>query len=366
MAQKLNIKSLAEKYQDFNDPNVKVMISEKEVAVSDEVFLEMVEVTSSVGEEPNMAVLLYQVSCIGATAISTMESHLNVGVKVEVKAGYGEELTRIFLGYLHEIKVTGYKGDTVEYALVCLDVKGLMKKVSSFQISGKKKAQEMLDEILDTSAYKFLIEKKSVDTLPSSFNQDCVIRGETHYDWLCALSKYLNYEFFCSRGELYFQKAMKDTTVILELNRKYGLQEVCSTVSMAGQFGSVQVVGYNRKDEKVSGISQWKTVSGSFTQKLKQSLQGCERVFWDKELETGEQASDRAEAIMKRISGQCSRMRAVNVGIPELCPGVCVEIAKSDEKSDVTSLLGTIYVEETVHLLNRNGYRTIVEGTRTA
>lgn len=362
MAKKLNIKSLADKYKNFNDPNAKVLVSGEEIKVTDDIFLEVVEVTSCIGDDPNMAVLSYCVNNLKKDTVSTMEGYLNAGAKVEVKVGYEEELNTIFLGYLHEIKVASCKGDIVEYTLVCLDVKGLMKKISSFQISGKKKAQEMLNEILDAKEYKSLIKKQSVDTIPTDFNQDYVIKGETHYDWLCSLAQYLNYEFFCDRGELHFHSALKDKTEVLELDHIYGLKQVSSTVSMAGQFGSVQVVGYNRKDEKVSGSSQWEKASGSFTGELESALKECERVFLDRELETVQQAQKRAAAIMQHISRQCSRMKAENIGIPELCPGICVKITKDD----ITSLSGTIYVEEAVHRLDKNGYRTVIEGTRTA
>lgn len=358
MAQKLNIKTLAKKYNNFFKPNAEVYASNQEIQVTKNLRLERVEVVSGVGVEPDMAVMVYRADRIGNTGVNELEKHLNAGEKVEVKAGYGDTLTRIFLGYLHEIKVHCSQEKTVEYTLVCLDVKGLMRKNSSFQISGKKKAQQMLDDILNEATYSFLIEKKNKDDLPADFNQDCIIRGDTHYDWLCSLAEYVDYEFYCCRGELFFRKAQKDTTVMLELSREYGLRSVSTVVSVEGQLGSVQVNGYNRNDAKITGSERRAGVSGPFLQKLNKTLQGCGRVIRDMELETGKQAALRAKAIMNRSLRKCSRMEAENIGIPDLLPGVCVSI----DEGNVKSLSGTIYVEEVEHILDERGYRTVVRG----
>lgn len=359
MAQKLEGKTLAGKYYNFHDPVVQVWIGGREVRLQEGLYLERVEVISGVGMDPDMAALTYRADRISKTCISALEKVLYVGEKVEVKAGYGGSVARIFLGYLQEAEVASFQKQYVEYTLICLDVKGLMKKNSSFEASGARKAQQILNDILNTSSYGFLVEKKNVDSLPKDFNQDCVIRGSTHYDWMCSLAEYLDYEFFCGNGVLSFQKARKDTQVMLELTGQYGLQSVRTIVSMAGQVGSVHINGCNRKDEKLSGSDKWKAPSGPFLGRMKQKLQGYSKVIWDMELETAAQAASCAQAIMNRISRQAVRMQARHIGIPEFTPGVCVEI----KVEDMPSLSGTIYVEEVRHLLDSEGYHAEITGS---
>lgn len=357
---KTSAKALAAKYEDFLHPTVKVHASGKEIPEKPFLYLESVEVTSTVGRDPDMAVLVYRVDAFPKNNLLDLEKYIAVGQKMEVMAGYGSEFVRIFLGYLHEVEVSDSLQDYVEYTLICLDVKGLMKKNSVFQVSGAKKVQNILNDILKDGTYGFLVEKKKISALPESLNEDCVIKGQTHYDWLCSLADLLDFEFFCGRGELNFQQAGTGSGELLELTAEYGLQTVRAVVSMAGQTGSVSFCGYNRKDEKVAGTAEWKSPQGAFVQNLKESLKGFAIHVWDMGLETGEQAKARAEAVMNRRQNQCSRMEAVVIGVPEISPGVRVTIV--NERAE--SLAGTIYVEEVSHQLDWKGYRTILKGRR--
>ncbi|MCM1539759.1 MAG: hypothetical protein NC121_00680 [Blautia sp.] len=355
---KISGKSLAEKYNDFLEPCVQVITPSGEIPSGDGIYLEKVEVVASTGLEPDMAIVAYQADKSAEQDFTRIEKYLDAGQKIEIKAGYGDKLSRIFQGYLHQTEAEDAMGQYVEYTLVCLDVKGLMKKNSVFQISGKKKAGQILNDILNTGCYGSFLEKKEIDPLPGELNQDCTIRGETHYDWLCSLAAGLDYEFFCGTGKAVFRKARKEGGDVLELAVDYGLQKVRRIVTMGEQTGCIQVCGYNRKDEKISGLADWPGASGAFTKKMRQALAGCALTFLDMELETGEEAEKRAEALMNRMAGKCVRMEAITTGLPELLPGICAEIAGDQ----TPSLTGRIYVQEVCHLLDENGYTTTAAG----
>lgn len=353
-------KALADKYGDFLYPEVEVLAAGKKIPENEFWSLESAEVNSSVGKEPDMAVLVYRVEKLPVKNQTDLEGYLKAGQKMEVKAGYAGQTGRIFLGYLHEVEVCDLMQGFLEYTLVCLDLKGLMKKNSVFQVSGAKKMQQIRDDILGDQGYQFLVEKKSVSALPEKLNQDCMVRGGTHYDWLCNLAEYLDYEFFCGTGELVFRKAGEGNGKLVELSAEYGLQAVRAVTSMTGQTGSVSVYGYNRKDEKIVGTAARKGSQDVFSGKMGQALQNFTLKIWDMEMETGEQASALAQAVMSRAEAQCSRLEAVTIGIPELLPGSSAEI--TDE--NVACLSGTIYVEEVCHRLDWKGYRTVVRGKR--
>ena len=353
-------KTLADKYGDFLYPEAEVIAAGRKISGNEFLYLESVEVNSSVGKEPDMAVLVYRVDKLPVKNQSDLEGYLKVGEKMEVKAGYDGQMSRIFLGYLHQVEVCDLAQGFLEYTLVCLDVKGLMKKNSVFQVSGAGKLQQIRDDILGDKCYRFLVEKKSISPLPEKLNQVCVVRGDTHYDWLCNLAEYLDYEFFCGTGEVVFRKAGEGNGELVELNAEYGLQAVRAVTSMTGQTGSVSVWGYNRKDERIVGTARWEGNQDVFSGKMGQALQNFSLKIWDMEMETGEQASALAQAVMSRAKVQCSRLEAVTIGIPELRPGSSAEI--TDE--NVACLSGTIYVEEVCHLLDWKGYRTVVRGPR--
>lgn len=353
-------KTLADKYGDFLYPAVKVFAAGGEIPESESWYLESVEVNSSVGREPDMAVLIYRVPKLPQKAQAEIEGYLEIGKKLEIKAGYGEELGRIFLGYLHEVEVCDFMQGFLEYTLICLDLKGLMKKNSCYLTSGKKKLQQVLDDIFGDKAYKFLVEKRNVSQLPEAMNMDCMIRGDTHYDWLCRLTEYLDYEFFCGTGELVFKKAGEGNGKLIELSVEYGLQAARAVTSMTGQSGSVSVWGYNRKDEKITGTAKWEGGGDAFAGGMQQMLKNFSLNIWNMDAETGKQALALAKAVMDRARAGCARLEAVTIGIPELLPGIDAKI--TDE--NVKCLSGTIYVEEVCHQLDWKGYRTVIRGRR--
>ena len=106
------------------------------------------------------------------------------------------------------------------------------------------------------------------------------------------------------------------------------------------------------------GSAKWTGGGQAFTQKLGQTLQKLSMRIWDTELETSEQAAAAAKAAMDRAKAQCCRLEALCLGIPELRPGIHVEI--TDE--NVSSLSAVIYVEEVCHRLDWQGYRSVVRG----
>lgn len=353
-------KALADKYKDFLYPVMSVAAAGREIPENEFWHLENAEVNASVKKEPDMAVLVYRADKLPEDSRSTLESYFEVGQKMEIRAGYDKKKSRIFLGYLHQLEICDLMEGYVEYTLICLDVKGLMKRNSVFQISGAQKVQQVLEDILEDEGYQFLVEDTDISPLPDKLNLNCVIRGNTHYDWLCSLADYLNFEFYGGRGELMFKKAGEGNGETVELTGEYGLTAVQAVVSVAEQTGSVSVYGYNRKDEAIMGSAKWAGGGQVFTHKLGQTLQGLSVKIWDPELDTSEQAAAAAQAAMARSQAQCCRLEALCLGIPELEPGIQAEI--TDE--NVSSLSGIIYVEEVCHQLDWQGYRSIVRGRR--
>lgn len=356
---KMNGEAFANQYDKFTSPCIQISLGGKEIRSDEGSYLESAEVLSTVRSEPDMAVLIYRVSRFFPESIKKLEGMLQIGDKLEVKTGYADCVRLIFLGYIHEVEACDCGEEFLEYTIVGLDARGLMKKSNSFASSGAKKTNQILKEILENGSFGGLVQKKKISGLPECMNRDLWIKGETDYEWVSSLAAYLDYEFFGSRGELVFRKAREGAGEIGELTEEYGLKAVRTSMSLEACSGNLQICSYNRKDEKINGAFAFPGTGGPFGKNMKQLLQKYKMAQWDMELETGEQAACRAKAVMMKTARSCYKMSAVHIGLPELQPGIYISL----KTSSAAGLSGTMYIEEAKHIMDSTGYRTVVRGT---
>ncbi len=359
MTDSFEMEALAKKYGDFTSPTVQVLIADTELKTEEGLWLEQAEVMASVFYEPDMAVLYYGVRS-AVSKVQKLEKRLALGRKIEIRAGYGKEVLRIFYGYIHEISVRREEKDFMEYELICLDVKGLMRLNSTYGISGTRKTEQVLSAVLGDAMYAPFIEGKTVEKLPASMNEPCMLGGETHYEWLCRLADYLQYSFFINRGRLYFGPDRKDTGIMTKLSENCVIHRICTTATLSDQAGVIEVNGFNREDERLFARAYFKAPGGPFEQELKRVLSGSRRVCSAGFLSANEQASVRAKALMHKAVKACSGMEIVAEGVPEMQPGAYIKVADNISES----FSGRIYVEEVSHKLGADGYRMVIKGHR--
>lgn len=359
MGTSYQIKKLAEKYEGFAQPNLCVLLDGTQLKTGAGIYLNKADIHLSNRTEPNLAVLGYTVRRTGDSAVSRMEKLVKLGGRVEVKLGYRQEMSRVFLGYVHEASVSASGGDSVVYELVCLDVKALMKINSLYGMPVQKKASQFLNIIFNTAAYGNFIEKKEIGAIEDAVNLNYAVTGETHFEWAARLAVLLNYEFYMSDGTLCFQKARKDSSSLIELNGEMGVIAQRSSVTMSGQTAETEVAGGRPGMERLSAVRKRKSAGGPFEQNMSKVLSGSRRRYIDDGLLTQQQAKYRAEALGETADCHYSGMELVTVGLPELAPGRFITVSNG-----LASLSGKIYVEEVVHSYGKDGYITTVKGYR--
>lgn len=355
---RFEMRQLAEEYDGFVDPSAEILVDGSILKGEDGLWLEQIKITSSVFHEPDSAMLHYLVRT--PECVKKMENLLCAGSRIEIKTGYGKSVMRVFYGYIHEISVRAGTGDIIGYTILCMDVKGLMRLNSVYGISGVKRTDRILSEILNDGMYAPFIESRKVEKLPGCMNGGCFIRGDTHYDWLCGLADFLHFSFSANNGRLYFGPAGKDGDIVTELAAGCGVGRIETCVTLSGQTGSVEVSGFNGKDEKLSALERWKAPGGPFERKLPGLLSHSSRVYSAFSISTDEQAAYRARALMRRMEEDCSKMEIEAAGIPQMQPGIFIKV-KTDA---INSLSGKIYVEEVTHSLGADGYSMVVKGRR--
>lgn len=359
MGTTFDCESLARKYEDFVRPQIQVLLDGRELKSGDGISLARAEVTVSCHVEPNMAVLSYYVDRIDG-AVSAMERRLQTGSRVEIKTGYQQVFTQIFVGYLHEIEVSASDEGMVRYELTCLDVRGLMMSSCHYETSGVKKADQLLKEILGRGMYASFLSSKKLSAIDSGMNRLCVLNGESDYDWIRNLALQLHYEFFITGDTLFFRKSREDSSVLTTLTRKFGMSLAQTTVSLSGQTIACEVTGFDRNGQKLSGKAQAVTSGRLFGSRLSSVLSGSTKVYVDNSLETQAQAVYRAKALMGACGDRYCQMRILQIGLPELVPGRFIQV----KEEEVPSLSGKLYVEEVIHMFGEDGYHVSLTGTR--
>lgn len=358
MGTSFEAEKLASKYDDFKMPDISVFLDGKEIKTGNDICLANAEICISCRTEPNIAVLSFTVDRInGAPA---MEKGLSLGNKAEIKLGYKNGLTAVFLGYLHEIEVTSHDEEYAEYELTCLDVKGRMMAGYIYETSGQKKEEQLLQEIIKKAPYGDLIGSKKLDSIDSSMNKICLVNGMSHYQWVSELAKRLDYEFYMAGETLYFKKSREDSTPLTELTRDYGVLEIQTRVTLAEQVGELEVTGYNRKEEILSVKVKRKNAGGPFESGIPSFLRGSDRTKLDPYIDDKSQSAYVARTMMQRIERKSSAVNVLTIGIPELVPGRFVKITDDC----MSSLTGKAYIEEVTHFYGENGYLTMLKGYR--
>lgn len=360
MGSTFDCESLARKYEDFVRPQMQVLLDGREMKSGNGISLNKAEITVSCHMEPNMAVLSYFVERAGGGAVSTMEKRLQAGGKVEIKTGYHNQLTLIFVGYLHEIVVTASDEGMVGYELTCLDVRGLMMNSYYYETSGIKKADQLLKEIVGRSAYSSFLSAKKLSAIDGSMNQICVLNGESDFDWIRGLVQLLHYEFFICGDTLYFRKSREDGSVLTTLSHRFGMSLVQTIVSLTGQTLGCEVTGFDRNGQKLSGKAATAASGKIFGSRLSNVLSGSRKVYVDNSLQTQTQAVYRARALMSSCEDRYCRMQILQIGLPELVPGRFLQV----KEEEVPSLSGKLYVEEVVHMFGDDGYLVRLTGAR--
>lgn len=355
----LKYDDLSKKYLEFDVPTYKIKIDGKELPQS-EITVSNIEVNISTGFEASMcsfeAYELYDIDERSFDA-KLMKDFFALGKEVEVSLGY-IETTLVFKGYIETVKAVFSEFSFPYIAVECLDVKGLM-------MHGNKSAAMNLGSYTDAVSsilgnYGSLAGTKTVDA-STTLEREIQQNKETDYAFLCRVAKSINYEFFVLQGKVYFRKpAYSDMTPQILYEWGQMLVSFNQTRTLSKYVNKVTVKGYDDVEHKMiestasapEKIGAGKTKPDKFSSQLKSSVS----VIVDMEINTVEEAKERAEAELTQRSFNFITGYGKSVGLPELVPGKYIEIKSFD--SDVDN---KYYVTKVVHKLSDGEYTTEFE-----
>ena len=181
---------------------------------------------------------------------------------------------------------------------------------------------------------------------------------ESDYEFVVRAAKRYNYEFFVDRGKVLFRPAKKDTSTLIKLGNRMGLQSFHIEYSITGVVGEIEARAMDPgKGEVISAQSKFNNKISSGGQ-AKQLVGKGARVYLDASITSMEEAKNRVASLMEKMSYRLGALEAGCVGMPDLVPGRFIEVTGMGVPVD-----NKFYLTTVTHDFNsEQGFRTEIKG----
>lgn len=296
-----------------------------------------------------------------------IEKFIQLGSCVSIALGYENSLKEVFLGVITKVVFSGSLSNKSSIKITAMDAKKVMmlgKYEKNIEASSYSQAVgKILREI--PSSENLIKEKKIENTeeLKKDDKKVSVIpmTEESYYDFIKKAAAKYNFEFYIVCGTVYFQKAKKDKSILIELSPDKGLTDFSVGYDFTEMRKSVEIrTTDSSKAQVVAGCKNINITipNGKYVKKfLSDSIQVEKNIV----VNSKEEAQQRAEEIAEKISYRLSSLSSSITGIPELVPGRFVKVAGLQVPED-----HIFYIEQVTHSISiGSGYKTSLTGKGT-
>lgn len=360
-------KSLAEKYDNFMAPAMKITVTGKETKVLSVVFstasdydedilvVDGVNISLSIDHASSL-----KFNVLNAYNIKTGSFNLDsigLGDTIEVSIGYGSKLKVLFKGYIHERSYD--LSDSVYISVTALDARALMEKHEEPSCPAdittdekEKKTENVLKGLLDN--YKGILSYSNIK-LEGAVKP----RGLNMTDWDYLQSILGEGILSIDSGELFKIDPDAEETVTLE----YG--EGLNSFSFSEVYQNIELVTetFDESDPSKTSIVSAKVESDG-----NKSTSRPQKIFINPlSHKTKEEAEQAINMQKQKIKRDAYSITADVIGIPEITAGKVIRFAglveKIGDKKKGEDSFGKFVVTDAVHIFNSSGYKTSISVT---
>lgn len=282
---------------------------------------------------------------------NNLTKNVQVGAKLEILAGYVKQ-ELIFYGYVDEVSVEYQRGTPPRMTVTGIDGFGYLMSCQEPIYGGKKKPQQVVEDILTKAVSAGYAKSKTVGTL-TGFEVPVVKEKLDDFKYLRLLSQRYCMSLFSVAGELIFDNVIANSSPLISLTVGMGLLEFEKRLSLRGQVGEVEIWGRDVNQKFIKGMAKSVSIGGSgktaveIASKFKQTALREYNEYVRTEKECMELAQARLDSrALDFVSG-----RGTCVGIPELIPGRYITIKGLDDDTE-----GTYFVSKVRHSFSKSGY----------
>jgi phage protein D len=287
------------------------------------------------------------------------------GNNVSIDLGYVGNMRRMTEGCIQNISASFFTGTAPTFTVEGADkaYKVLMER-SEPKTFRKKKDSQIVEEIARTAHLKAVVDDTE-QIHPVKEKKG----GQSYHQFIKTLAgDNQGFEYRLSGRSLLFQKAPndKEASVFLEWGRE--LISFRPSLNTAQAITEVVVRGWDGPKKTTiearvpAGEERQQEKGKRSSSQIARDIYGdVVKVITDTPVRSVEEARRRALAELDRVGNNLVSGNGETVGISEIQPGVCIELARLGDWFS-----GKYYVERATHTLDGNGYRTTFEARRNA
>lgn len=345
------LEELEKKYSKFFSPMFEILIDGVEVVKQKQMLVPSLTVETSVEPEANAVVFTV------ANAYDHVSRDLKwlgdlfvLGKTLEVKMGYKDKLKLMFYGIIASVTVDYPEDNLPSITVKGLDMSTLMMKGTKSRSWNDKKYSDVVKEVASSYVPQLKVDDtgEKISTIVQSQMSD--------FKFLEFIAFTCNYDLFLADKTLYFRKPMTATSKVLTLSYGQYLHSFHAEMSLAEQLTRVTVRGWDdKKQEAIIASSSTINKLGSNAKTGKDLLSTHgefeEHVYTN--VDSANEASTKAEALMNRRAMKLIVGEGQAVGIPELKAGRYVMLDGLGKQLDQP-----FYVTASTHKLDGSGYTT--------
>lgn len=349
--------ALGKKYDDFSAPSFQVSVDGKDLETGEYHIPSLeVELTSEGAAGGCSFTLESQYDYENRRWDDSAADIIKLGSKLVVSGGYVQK-KELFYGYVDDYSFDFQEDGCPRITVTGIDGMGYLMSLREPIYAGKKKAAEIVKEILNKSVSAGFAKKVTVGSL-SDFETPLVKEQIDDWKYLNLLSQRFGCSLFAVDGEMIFDDVSSQTSPIMTLTLGQGLYSFRKRVSLAHQVGKVEVWGRDVNQKAVKGAASSVTTGGSgksaaqWVSALKDAVLREYSEFARTQEECQSLAQRRLNGIAMGLvsgGGEC-------IGMPELIPGRYLEVDGGDKNSN-----GTYFLTKVKHQFTDDGYRTSFE-----
>lgn len=366
-----SLSDLAKKYNSFQKPAFYIKIDDKDVPEKKLQYMEL-EITSTSGYEASVCSLRVHATdgkfddkknevIISDALTKTFE----LGKKLDVFLGYDKKdnCKQVFSGFITSINLE-YTGESyVRYIVEAMDAKFLlMNNLRSEAKKDMKKYSEVVNDVLSGySSYLGKLTIKETSELGSPIEQ----YNQSDYDFIVGIAKKLNFMFYLYNSNVFFVPYAYEKEPDLSLTPGRYLLRFTREITLDNQIKSVTVRSNNEQNPEevfeatanniTVAVGNGKSAGGDISKIIGDKMQ---KTIIDPSVKSTQEAQERAQAELDKVSLKFSTGEFETVGIPDIEPGKFIYFDKMN-----SLVKGKYFITEVKHLYDKTGYRTVCKYT---